>query len=113
MKRAVTALSTAVVVIAVLALAGSAYTVSETEQVIITQFGRPIGRPITSPGLHWKIPFIQKVQRFDKRFLEWDGDANQLPTRDKRFIYVDTYARWRISDALLFFQRLRDEQSAQ
>lgn len=96
-----------------LVLKGGFYTVAESEQVIITQFGKPIGDPVSAPGLKFKIPFIQKVNRFDKRFLEWDGDANQLPTRDKRFIWVDTYARWRITDPLLFFQRLRDERGAQ
>ena len=89
------------------------YTVSETEQVIITQFGDPVGDPVTSPGLHFKVPFIQRVNVFDNRFLEWDGNPNQGPTRDRRFILVDTYARWRITDPLLFFQRLRDERGAQ
>jgi membrane protease subunit HflC len=91
----------------------SFYTVAETEQVVITQFGEPIGKPIDTPGLHVKHPFIQAVNVFDKRWLEWDGSANQVPTRDKKYIWVDTYARWRISDPLLFFQRLRDERSAQ
>jgi membrane protease subunit HflC len=106
----------AIIVIAVLLLfviKGTLYVVPEPEQVIITQFGKPVGEPINNPGLKVKIPFIQVVHRFDKRFLEWDGDANQLPTKDKRFIWVDTYARWRISDPLLFFQRLRDERGAQ
>lgn len=89
------------------------YIVDETQQVIITQFGNPIGDAIDDSGLHWKIPFIQETNYFDKRFLEWDGLANQVPTRDKRFIWVDTYARWRISDPLLFLQRLRDERGAQ
>jgi membrane protease subunit HflC len=92
---------------------GTLYVVQEPQQVIITQFGKPVGDPVDQPGLHAKIPFMQKIHRFDKRFLEWDGDPNQLPTKDKRFIWVDTYARWRISDPLLFFQRLRDERGAQ
>ena len=91
----------------------STYVVNETEQTVLTQFGKPVGEPITEPGLYFKMPFIQEVNRFDKRFLEWDGERNQLPTRDKRFIFVDTYARWRISEPLKFFQRLRDEQGAQ
>jgi membrane protease subunit HflC len=91
----------------------AAFTVSETEQVIITQFGDPVGEPITTPGLHFKVPLIQDANYFEKRFLEWDGSRNQVPTRDKRFIWVDTYARWRIVDPLLFFQRLRDERGAQ
>jgi modulator of FtsH protease HflC len=98
----------------VLVLAGDAYyQVSETTQVIITQFGNPVGSPVTEPGIHAKLPFIQKANYFDKRFLEWDGNPNQVPTRDKRFIWVDTYARWRIVDPLKFFQRLRDERGAQ
>ena len=96
-----------------LVLFSSAFVVSEPEQVVITQFGRPVGEPITSPGLYFKVPFVQTVNRFDKRFMEWDGDPNQVPTKDKRFIWVDTYARWRINDPLLFFQRLRDERGAQ
>jgi membrane protease subunit HflC len=103
-----------VLVVAVLATISSGlYTVSETEQVVITQFGRPIGQAVTQPGLHVKLPFVQDVNVFDKRWLEWDGDANQVPTRDKKYIWVDTYARWRIADPLRFFQRLRDERGAQ
>jgi len=101
------------VIAAFIVLANTIYVVNEYEQVIITQFGDPQGDPITEPGLQAKVPFIQKVTRFDKRFLEWNGDANELPTRDKRFVFVDTYARWRISDPLLYFQRLRDERGAQ
>ena len=89
------------------------YLVDETQQVIITQFGDPVGDAITEPGMHFKVPFIQVANYFDKRFLEWDGAANQVPTRDKRFIWVDSYARWRISVPLRFFQRVRDELGAQ
>ncbi|MDZ7718719.1 MAG: protease modulator HflC [Balneolaceae bacterium] len=89
------------------------YSVDETEQVIITQFGAPVGEAVVDPGLKMKIPFIQKVNRFDKRFLEWDGDQNQVPTKDKKFIFVDSYARWHITDPLQFFQRMRDERGAQ
>lgn len=89
------------------------YTIDETEQVIITQFGRPVGGAVTNPGIHFKTPFVQVANSFDNRFLEWDGEANQVPTRDKRFIWVDSYARWRISDPLRFFERLRDELGAQ
>lgn len=89
------------------------YVVSETNQVIITQFGEPIGGAVTGPGLHIKIPFIHKTNYFEKRWLEWNGDPNQIPTGDKKYIWVDTYARWRIIDALKFFQRLKDEDSAQ
>jgi membrane protease subunit HflC len=106
-------LSIVALVAAFVALLGAAYRVSETEQVIITQFGDPVGDPVTEPGLHFKLPFIQATNYFEKRFLEWDGSPNQVPTKDKRFIWVDTYARWRIVDPLLFFQRLRDERGAQ
>lgn len=103
-----------IVVIGVLIVMRSAlFVVNEAEQVIITQFGEPIDRQIDTPGLKVKTPFIQKAHRFEKRYLEWDGHRNELPTRDKRFIWVDMYARWRISDPLLYFQRLRDERGAQ
>lgn len=92
---------------------GAVYQVNETEQVIITQFGKPVGKPISTPGLHFKMPFTQTVRRFDKRILEWDGSPNQIPTLDKRFIKLDTTARWRISDPLLFLQSVGDERSAQ
>ena len=98
----------------VLALLYSAlYTVSETQQVVITQFGEPIGKAVIQPGLHLKVPFAQEANMFDKRWLEWNGNPNQVPTRDKKYIWVETYARWRIADPLLFFQRLRDERGAQ
>jgi modulator of FtsH protease HflC len=96
-----------------LTLWSSSYVVNEAQQVILTQFGRPVGRPIAKPGLHFKTPFVQETHYFDRRFLEWDGEPNQVPTRDKRFIWVDNYARWRISDPLKFFQRLKDERGAQ
>lgn len=103
-----------VIVIAVLIVLSSAlYIVDETEQVVITQFGDPVGDPIVTPGLKIKAPFIQKANRFDKRFLEWNGDANQVPTKDKRYLWVDTYARWRIVDPLKFFQRVQNELGAQ
>ncbi len=97
----------------IIVLLNTLYVVKETNQVIITQFGEPIGDAITKPGLHMKVPFIQKTNYFEKRWLEWDGDANEIPTKDKKYIWVDTYARWRISDPLVFFQRLRDERNAQ
>ena len=112
MKKATT-IQIIVLLAIVFLLDQATYTVSETEQVIITQFGDPVGDPVISPGLHFKVPFIQRVNVFDNRFLEWDGNPNQVPTRDRRFILVDTYARWRITDPLLFFQRLRDERGAQ
>ncbi len=91
---------------------GIFYTVDETKQVVVTQFGELIGEPITQAGLYFKLPW-QKVNYFDKRILQWDGDANQIPTRDKRFIWVDTTARWRIADPLKFMQSVRTETSAQ
>ena len=94
-------------------LFGCFFAVYQTEQVIITQFGKPQGEPITDPGLHFKLPFIQEINRIDKRFLEWDGLPVAIPTRDKTYIHVDTFARWRINDAKTFFVRLRDERSAQ
>jgi len=102
-----------VVVITGLIVFDGVYTVNETEQVIITQFGAPVGEAINTPGLKLKVPFIQEVNRFDKRFLEWDGDQNQVPTKDKKFIFVDSYARWHITDPLQFFRRMRDERGAQ
>ena len=112
MKRSNTVLMV-LLIVALLVLDQATYTVSETEQVIITQFGEPVGDAVVNPGLHFKIPLIQQANFFEKRFLEWDGNPNQVPTRDKRFIWVDTYARWRIVDPLRFFQRLRDERGAQ
>ncbi len=100
------------VFLVLLVLLNSFYIVYEYDQVIITQFGEPIGDAITKPGLHMKVPFIQKANRFEKRWLEWDGDANEIPTKDKKYLWVDTYARWRISDPLVYFQRLRDERGA-
>lgn len=90
----------------------SAYTLDEAEQAIIIQFGAPVGQPVTEPGLHFRTPFIQEVRRFDKRLFSWDGDPNQIPTRGEQFISVDTTARWRIADPLLFMQRVRDERGA-
>jgi modulator of FtsH protease HflC len=89
------------------------YTVSEVEQVIITQFGKPIGTPVTTAGLKVKVPFIQDVNPIDNRILEWDGNPSDMPTKDKLYISVDLFARWRITDPLQYFLRLRDERSAQ
>ncbi len=113
MKPAVVAVVAVVAILALLLVGGAFYVVPETAQVVITQFGKPVGEPVTTPGLHVKTPFLQRANYFDKRFLEWDGDPNQVPTKDKRFIWVDSYARWRITKPLLFFQRLRDERGAQ
>lgn len=100
-------------ILAVIVLFSVTYTVDETEQVIITQFGKPVGEPIRDAGLHFKLPYIQDVNRVEKRILEWDGRPNEMPTKDKTYIVVDTFARWRISDPKQYFLRLRDERSAQ
>jgi len=117
MNQAKPIIIAAVIILLVIVVMSSAFIVQETEQVIVTQFGKPVGAPIVTPGIKFKIPVIQQANFFDKRFLEWDGSPNQIPTKDKRFIWVDTYARWRIKDPLLFFQRffqrVRDERGAQ
>ena len=111
MNRQIVAL--VVLVIAAYVSFSAIYTVSEVEQVIITQFGKPVGAPVTSAGLKVKVPFIQDVNPIDKRVLEWDGNPSDMPTKDKLYISVDLFARWRITDPLQYFLRLRDERSAQ
>ena len=101
-----------IAVVALILILETVFKVKETEQVVITQFGKPIGTPKTKPGLKIKVPFIQKTNYFEKRYMEWDGDPNQVPTKDKKFIFVDTYARWQITDPLQFFKRLTDERGA-
>jgi membrane protease subunit HflC len=104
--------------VAAVIFSSSAYTISETEQVFITEFGKPVGTPINADpakneaGLHFKKPFIQQINRIEKRILEWDGPASDMPTRDKLYITVDTFARWRITDPKTYFEKLRDERSA-
>jgi len=100
------------VLVVLILLADALYIVNETNQVIITQFGEPIGKAETTAGVHLKMPFIQKANYFEKRWLEWEGDSNQIPTKDKKYIWVETYCRWRISDPLVFFQRVQDERGA-
>ncbi len=94
-------------------LRSSIYTVDEVEQAIITQFGKPVGEPVVEAGLKFKVPFIQEVNPIDKRVLEWDGPPSDMPTKDKLYISVDLFARWKIVDPLQYFLRLRDERSAQ
>ena len=96
----------------VLIFGGAFYIVNESEQVVITQFGKPVGSPITTPGLKLKKPFLETANYFDKRFIAWDGEPKQVSTRDKRFININTYARWRISDPLQYAKRLFDESKA-
>jgi len=88
------------------------YVVEETDQVIITQFGKPVGKPVMEAGLYFKLPFIQEINRIEKRFLPWDGPSNEMSTKDKTYLIIDTFARWRISDPMQYFLRLRDERSA-
>jgi membrane protease subunit HflC len=102
-----------IAVVLLILLSNTFYVVDMTQQVVVTQFGRPIGSPVTEPGLKLKVPLIQKVNSFDKRVLEWDGSPRQVPTRDKRYIWVDTFARWRIADPLKFMQSVTDEIGAQ
>lgn len=111
--KAAGSIAVVIILIALFAITGGVFVVDETQQVVITQFGKPIGQPITEAGIHFKIPFIQTATYFDKRWLEWDGDANQITTKDKKYIWVDTYARWHISDPLKFFETMGNEMGAQ
>lgn len=112
-RQSLTILSLVItLVIGGVVLSSSAYTIDQAEQAIIVQLGAPVGGPITEPGLHFKLPFIQEVRRFDKRLLSWDGDPNQIPTRGEQFISVDTTARWRIVDPLTFMKSVQNERGA-
>jgi len=112
MKNLIFGLCAILVIASVIVSFNGLYIVRETDQVIITQFGKPVGDPITEAGLHWKTPFIQDINRFEKRILEWDGRPNEMPTKDKTYIIVNTFGRWKISDVKQYFLRLRDERSA-
>ncbi len=112
MKMSLRILGIVAILVIALFASGAVYIIDETKQVVITQFGRPIGEPITAAGLHFKTPFIQQARYFEKRLLEWDGDPNQIPTKDKRYIWLDTTARWRIIDALKFLQSVGTEMGA-
>lgn len=101
------------VIVILIGLSGSAFIVQEKDQVVITQFGRPVREAIIEPGMYFKVPLIQVANYFEKRYMEWNGDPNQVPTKDKKFIFVDTYARWQITDPLQFFKRLTNERGAQ
>jgi membrane protease subunit HflC len=102
-----------IIALLILLVAGGAfYTVHETETVILTQFGRAVGEPVLEPGLHFKTPFVQDVNRLEKRILEWDGDPSEMPTKDKMYISVDTFARWRISNPKTYFEKLGSERRA-
>jgi modulator of FtsH protease HflC len=112
-KTAVQVLILVVVVALLLVFSGTFYTVEEGQQAVIVQFGRPVGEPVTEAGLHVKLPFVQTVRRFEKRLLTWDGDPNQIPTKGREFIWVDTTARWRIADAKKFLESVASEEGAQ
>ena len=106
-------ISIAAVILLLIGLNSSIFIVEEKDQVIITQFGKPVGEAVTKPGMHFKLPLIQDANYFEKRVMEWNGAPNQVPTKDKKFIFVDTYARWQITDPLQFFKRLTNERGAQ
>ena len=109
-------LSTGLAVVALaifFTVSGTFYTLEEGQQAVILEFGRTVGEPVTEAGLHVKLPFIQDVQRFEKRLLVWDGDPNQIPTKGREFIWVDTMARWRIADAKKFLESVATETGAQ
>ena len=102
-----------VLVVLVFLLTNSIYIVNEAEQIVVTQFGKPVGDPIVEAGLKFKIPFIQKIIRFEKRILEWDGAANEIPTKDDKYIFIDSFARWKIADPLVFYKAAKNERNAQ
>ncbi|MBU0651086.1 protease modulator HflC [bacterium] len=112
MKNFTSVILSVIGVAAFLVISGVVFVVNETEQVVITQFGEPIGEPIVNAGLHFKMPFVQQANYFEKRILEWDGNPNQIPTKDKRYIWVDTTARWRIINALEFMRSVGNEVGA-
>jgi len=112
-KRNKIVLIVAIIIGGIIVLTQSIYVVNEKQQVVITQFGKPIGDAVTEPGLKIKTPFVQKANFFEKRYMEWDGDPNQIPTKEKKFIFVDSYARWHITDPLQFYKRLTNERGAQ
>ena len=113
MKVTVKAIAIVIAIVIVFILYGGLYTLEEGLQAIVVQFGRPVGEPITEAGLHMKLPFVQEVRRFEKRLLFWDGDPNQVPTKGREFIWVDTTARWRIADAKKFLENVASEEGAQ
>lgn len=111
--QAAAALIVLAVVVLMVFLFASVYTIDPTEQAVLVQFGAPVGEPITEPGLHFRLPFVQEIRRFDKRLIAWDGDPNQIPTIEEQFISVDATGRWRIADPLKFMQTVQNEQGAQ
>ena len=112
MKKGMVIVALIVLIPVLMVLYSSLYTVVEWEQIVVIEFGKPVDEPITTAGLHWKKPFIQILHRFDKRVLEFDGTPTEIPTRDKKFIFVDTFARWRIVDPLQFYKTVVNELRA-
>ncbi|MHC4943188.1 MAG: protease modulator HflC [Planctomycetota bacterium] len=112
-SKAIISLLVIIGILLLISFFAAVYTVDMTEQVIITQFGRPVGDPVLTPGLHFKTPFIQQVHRFEKRIMEWDSEKREIPTKEKRYIQVDSTARWRIADALEYFKKVGTEVKAQ
>jgi len=113
MQKPIFMITVFILFVSLITIRGAVFVVNEFEQVVITQFGKPIGDPIISAGLHFKVPFIQKTNYFDKRTLEWDGKPNQIPTKDKRYIWVDVTARWKITEPLKFLESVTSEIGAQ
>ncbi len=111
--KAIVVFLAVIAILVLIVFASAAYTVDQTMQAIITQFGKPVGEPITEPGLHFKTPFIQKVHYFERRIMEWDSDHREIPTQDKKFIKADATARWHIVDPLKYFKRVNLETQAQ
>ena len=113
MNKIIRTIGIVIVIALIVTVANGFYVLEEGKQAVITQFGRPVGQPITEAGLHFKTPFVQEATYFDKRILIWDGDPNQIPTNDKTFVYLDVTARWRIADALVFLQAVNNQTRAQ
>ena len=113
MKQPLLAFAILIISVLMIGVLNSTYILDQTQQAVVTQFGEPMDGPVHDPGLHWKTPFVQEVHYFDKRILEWDGYPSEVPTRDKKFIWVDVTGRWRIEDPLKFLQTMRTETNAQ
>ncbi len=113
MKHLVRFILAGLVLFAIIVVYDGVYVLEEGKQVVVTQFGAPVGEPITKAGLHFKLPFVQIANFFEKKILIWDGEPNQIPTNDKTYIFLDVTARWRITDALKFMQAVKTETKAQ
>ena len=113
MNKIIRIIGIIIIIVLIVTVANGFYVLEEGKQAVITQFGRPVGQPVTEAGLHFKTPYIQEATFFEKKILIWDGDPNQIPTNDKTFVYLDVTARWRIADALIFLQAVNNEIRAQ